>query len=139
MSPCIIGALLVGYYNAGRLVYSGKVGTGFDDETLRRLGNRLAELETRTCPFAIDGLPRVGAHWVRPKQPRTGGGQLSKVGLHHIDHLIGRVGLLRIWFSLRVKHMVPDVAFQEFRHQAVDCTSCRADDLQHLRTIAPQE
>ena len=59
MSPCIIGALLVGYYNAGRLVYSGKVGTGFDDETLRRLGHRLAELETRTCPFAIGGLPRV--------------------------------------------------------------------------------
>ena len=61
------GALLVGYYNAGRLVYAGKVGTGFDDETLRRLGNQLAELETRTCPFAIDGLRRVGAHWVRPK------------------------------------------------------------------------
>jgi len=33
--------------------------------------------------------------------------------------------------------MMPDVAFQEFRHQAVDCTSCRADDLQHLRAIAP--
>ena len=61
---------------------------------------------------------------------------LSEVGFHHVDHLIGRVRLLRIWFSLRVKHMVPDVAFQELSHQAVDCPSCCADDLQHLRAIA---
>jgi hypothetical protein len=32
--------------------------------------------------------------------------------------------------------MVPDVAFQELSHQAVDCPSCRTDDLQHLRAIA---
>jgi len=32
--------------------------------------------------------------------------------------------------------MVSDVAFQELSHQAIDCTSCRADDLQHLRAIA---
>ena len=62
---------------------------------------------------------------------------LSEVGLHHVDNLIGRVRLLRIRFSLRVKHMVSDVAFQELSHQAVDCTSCCADDLQHLRAIAP--
>ena len=73
---------------------------------------------------------------VHRKQPRTGGAQLSKVGLHHIDHLIGRKCLLRIRFSLRVKHMVPDVAFEELSHQAVDCTSCCTDDLQHLRAIA---
>lgn len=61
------GALLVGYYKAGKLVYAGKVGTGFDDETLQRLGNQLAQLETTTCPFAVDDLPTVDAHWVRPK------------------------------------------------------------------------
>jgi len=32
--------------------------------------------------------------------------------------------------------MVPNVPFQEFRHQAVDRTSCCADDLQHLRAIS---
>ena len=31
------GALLVGYYRGGKLVYAGKVGTGFDDDTLWRL------------------------------------------------------------------------------------------------------
>jgi len=61
------GALLVGYYEAGKLVYAGKVGTGFDEEILRRLGRQLAQLETRTSPFAAGAsLPR-GAHWVKPK------------------------------------------------------------------------
>jgi len=32
--------------------------------------------------------------------------------------------------------MVPDVAFQELSHQAIDCPSCCADDLQHLGAIA---
>jgi len=68
----------------------------------------------------------------RPK----GWTRLSEVGFYHVDHLIGRVRLLRIRSPLRVKHMVPNVPFQEFRHQAVDRTSCCADDLQHLRAIS---
>ena len=61
------GALLVGYYRRGKLVYAGKVGTGFDTDTLRRLGKNLAQLETAISPFAGDGLPRRGVHWVKPK------------------------------------------------------------------------
>jgi DNA ligase D-like protein (predicted ligase) len=61
------GALLVGVYQRGRLVYAGKVGTGFDHTTLRNLGQRLAQLETATSPFVGDGLPRRGVHWVKPK------------------------------------------------------------------------
>ena len=61
------GALLLGYYRSGKLVYAGKVGTGFDQELLRRLGEKLARLETPLSPFAEDGLPRRGVHWVKPK------------------------------------------------------------------------
>ena len=61
------GALLLGFYRGGKLVYAGKVGTGFDNATLQRLGGRLAQLETPICPFAVDGLPRRGVHWVKPK------------------------------------------------------------------------
>jgi bifunctional non-homologous end joining protein LigD len=61
------GALLVGYYRRGKLVYAGKVGTGYDTATLRRLAGQLARLETTTSPFAADGLPRTGVHWVKPK------------------------------------------------------------------------
>jgi DNA ligase D-like protein (predicted ligase) len=61
------GALLVGYYKRGKLVYAGKVGTGFDEEILRRLGKQLAQLETKTNPFAAGDPPSRGVHWVKPK------------------------------------------------------------------------
>jgi bifunctional non-homologous end joining protein LigD len=61
------GALLVGYYHRGKLVFAGKVGTGFDHATLRRLGHRLAQLETPHSPFVGGTLSQRGAHWVKPR------------------------------------------------------------------------
>jgi bifunctional non-homologous end joining protein LigD len=43
------------------------VGTGFDDETLRRLSERLSSLERETPAFAEDDLPTDEVHWVEPK------------------------------------------------------------------------
>jgi bifunctional non-homologous end joining protein LigD len=61
------GALLVGYWDDGRLRYAGKVGTGFDHDTLRELGERLRELERPDSPFAdVHPIPR-GTHWVEPQ------------------------------------------------------------------------
>jgi bifunctional non-homologous end joining protein LigD len=61
------GALLVGYFEDGRLRYAGKVGTGFTHETLRHLGRRLRELERDDSPFAdVRPIPR-GTHWVGPE------------------------------------------------------------------------
>jgi ATP-dependent DNA ligase len=61
------GALLLGYYRGRNLVYAGKVGTGFDRDTLRRVGKTLAELHRPISPFKGDDLPRCGIHWVKPK------------------------------------------------------------------------
>lgn len=60
------GALLLGYHENGRLVYAGKVGTGFDERTLRALHARLRGLTVADAPF--DDPPRErAAHWVRPE------------------------------------------------------------------------
>ena len=70
------GALLLGYYDQhGRLVYAGKVGTGFNEATLASLGRSLSELERKEPPFdpallprpSDGGPPRRGVHWVEPK------------------------------------------------------------------------
>jgi bifunctional non-homologous end joining protein LigD len=66
------GALLLGYYKDDRLMYAGKVGTGFDTATLRDLHARLRRLEQADSPFATTGAARrdvAGAkvHWVRPE------------------------------------------------------------------------
>src|SRR5262249_29528721 len=46
------GALLLGYYKGGELEFAGKVGTGFDRETLRELGAELRKRVRDTSPFA---------------------------------------------------------------------------------------
>ena len=61
-----IGALLVGVHENGRLVYAGKVGTGFDQKTLRALTKRLASLEQKACPFATPPTGVGRPHWVTP-------------------------------------------------------------------------
>jgi bifunctional non-homologous end joining protein LigD len=61
------GAVLVGYYEDGRLQYAGKVGTGFSAGVLHDLGARLREMETSTLPFVeVRPVPR-GTHWTRPE------------------------------------------------------------------------
>jgi bifunctional non-homologous end joining protein LigD len=63
-----LGALLVGYYEGDDFVFAGKVGTGFDTKLLLDLRARLDAIEAEKPPFTkAVGLPRIRAHWVRPK------------------------------------------------------------------------
>jgi len=59
------GALLVGVNVAGKLRYTGKVGTGFDDHTLSALTKKFSSLEQSEPPF--DNPPRgKGVTWLKP-------------------------------------------------------------------------
>jgi bifunctional non-homologous end joining protein LigD len=62
------GALLLGYYQDGELMYAGKVGTGFDEATLRDLAARLRERRRELSPFD-DGsqIRERGVTWVEPE------------------------------------------------------------------------
>ncbi len=46
------GALLVGYYEKKRLLFAGKVGTGFDTKMLASLHKRFKAERRDDCPFA---------------------------------------------------------------------------------------
>ncbi len=61
------GALLTGYYEQGKLHYSGKVGTGYDDETLERLYKKMHELEQDHSPYDIENIKEKHVHWLKPK------------------------------------------------------------------------
>ncbi|HLR24918.1 MAG TPA: non-homologous end-joining DNA ligase [Fodinibius sp.] len=61
------GALLLGYYESGNLQYAGQVGTGFDDEQLNRIYERLSKHERKTNPFEQDDIKDAGVHWVTPR------------------------------------------------------------------------
>src|SRR5918996_840694 len=60
------GALVLGVYERpGRLVYAGKVGTGFDAEHLARLARKFASYRRPDCP--LENPPREpGIQWLRP-------------------------------------------------------------------------
>jgi len=74
------GALLLGYYESRKLRFCGKVGTGFNDSTLRSLRTKFRELESTECPFANlpesrsgrfgSGMTRAEmrrCHWLKPE------------------------------------------------------------------------
>jgi bifunctional non-homologous end joining protein LigD len=66
-----IGALLVGYYQAGRLHYAGKVGTGFSAALLDELYARLCAIEQGQTPFSSSPEERPvpkerQVRWCRP-------------------------------------------------------------------------
>ena len=63
-----LGALLVGHFENDEFVFAGKIGTGFDTKLLLELRSKLDQLEISKAPFTkAVGLPRVRAHWVKPK------------------------------------------------------------------------
>lgn len=63
-----LGALLVGYFDGDDFVFAGKIGTGFDTKLLLDLRAQLDQLEIPKTPFTrAVGLPRLRAHWVRPR------------------------------------------------------------------------
>ncbi|NUO49982.1 MAG: hypothetical protein HOV80_14095 [Polyangiaceae bacterium] len=60
-----IGALLLGVHDKGKLVYAGKVGTGFSARTLEELRRKLEPIRVDEPP--VIGAPRArGQHWTRP-------------------------------------------------------------------------
>jgi len=61
-----LGALLLGYYDHGKLRYAGKVGTGFSDATLKELITKLKRLEIDISPFD-EAVNEKEVYWVRPE------------------------------------------------------------------------
>ena len=65
-----VGALLLGYYDGGKLIYAGRTGTGFTQKTHGSLRDKLEELRRRRSVCELPAEARRGAIWV---QPRVGG------------------------------------------------------------------
>ncbi|RFM27509.1 DNA ligase D [Deminuibacter soli] len=71
-------SLLVGVYNKGKLQYTGKIGTGFNDQLQRQLMQQFKPLVIKTCPFSDvpdvnkpsrfrPNPPHARVTWLQPK------------------------------------------------------------------------
>ena len=65
------GSLVLGVYRGGELVYVGNCGTGFSEDEIDRLLQRLRPLERKEPPFSVvPKMPKVrkgDVVWVKPK------------------------------------------------------------------------
>ena len=103
-----LGALLLGVRRGKQIVYSGRVGTGFSDRSLKDLYARLAPLEIATPKLenAPRGAEIRGVHWVTPSL-------VAEVAYTAITH----DGLLRhpIFKGLREDKPAKDVVLEQPR------------------------
>lgn len=61
------GALLLGAWHHGELVYTGRVGTGFSHNVLLSLYERLRQLASDSCPLSSPPESEPGVRWVSPE------------------------------------------------------------------------
>lgn len=62
-----IGALIVGVYDKGELVYTGHSGGGIPDDQRKKLAEKLLKMERQSSPFKVEPKPNAPVHWVRPE------------------------------------------------------------------------
>lgn len=61
----LLSAILVGYYENGKLKYVGKVGTGFNEQIKLELNKKFATIQQKTCPFS-DYTAKKDVFWMSP-------------------------------------------------------------------------
>ena len=61
-----LGAILVGYWDKGKLRYASHVGSGFDESTLKQVKARLDPLQRSACPFVEKPELNAPTTWVEP-------------------------------------------------------------------------
>jgi bifunctional non-homologous end joining protein LigD len=64
-----VGSLALGYYKNGKLIYAGRVGSGFSIATAEELFQRLEPIRSDTPPFAkaLPSEARRNVRWARPQ------------------------------------------------------------------------
>ncbi len=62
-----LGAILLGYYDDGKLIYAGHTGGGFSSATLREMYDLLHPIERKTSPFTTTPKTNEKPHWTEPR------------------------------------------------------------------------
>jgi bifunctional non-homologous end joining protein LigD len=62
-----LGAILLGYYDDGDLIYAGHTGGGFSGKTLTEMYKALHPLERKTSPFQTTPKTNEKPHWTEPR------------------------------------------------------------------------
>ena len=61
------GALVLGVYQGNELMYIGHVGSGFTEENLKDIREKLEPRIQKECPFAVEPETNAPVTWVKPE------------------------------------------------------------------------
>ncbi|OGC82083.1 MAG: DNA ligase D [Candidatus Abawacabacteria bacterium RBG_16_42_10] len=61
------GALVLGVYEKGKLIYIGHTGGGFNESLLKEIKSLLKPLITKKCPFKREPVTNAPVQWLKPK------------------------------------------------------------------------
>jgi len=60
------GSLLLGVHDGNRLRYVGRVGTGFNEDTIKIVSKKIHILERKKSPFSLSSPRSKNIHWIKP-------------------------------------------------------------------------
>ena len=135
-----IGALLLGYYSEGKLIYAGKTGTGFTQKTHRLLRDRLDPLILSICPFEkVPVDARKGAQWVEAEVVAQ-----VRFATWTADNLIRQAAFLGVREDKAAKEVVREEAAQSMgprraRRASASTSNIKTADLGSPRKRVPLE
>ena len=61
-----VSAILLGYYKGNKLIFVGKVGTGFSEQQKLDFSKKFEKIQRKTCPFAVEPNEK-NAIWLKPE------------------------------------------------------------------------
>ncbi|MGH1516432.1 DNA ligase D [Chryseobacterium sp. JK1] len=61
------GALILGKYSNGKLIYAGHTGTGFNKESIKQIHGRLKKMVIKTSPFESAPKTNMPVTWTKPE------------------------------------------------------------------------
>jgi len=123
-----LGSLLVGTYDGARLVYAGRVGSGFDQRTISDLEALLSGIERPNSPF--DPAPPLSGHVIHWTEPTL----VIEAAFREWT----RDGVLRQPVFLGVREDKP--ASEVVREEALDRTDFGAPETVHgIRVTNPEK
>jgi bifunctional non-homologous end joining protein LigD len=61
------GALVLGLYEGGKLLYIGHVGTGFGADNLKDIHEKLVPMIRKKCPFSVEPETNAPVTWLKPE------------------------------------------------------------------------
>ena len=61
----VLSAILVGYYSGKKLIFAGKIGTGFSDDVRKELVEKFKSIKSEKCYLSQD--IKIKANWLKPE------------------------------------------------------------------------